>query len=108
MRAAKKPAEPKFTALLRAPPLLPVDVEAGEEEVVEERTELGVEREEEGLVEVVVVVGVVGVVVGVTEGMELTETKELLLPGTVEREEPAGELTELEAEQSVVANRRWV
>lgn len=87
-----------------------MDVEAGEEEVVEERTELGVEREEEGLVEVVVMVGVVRVVVVVTGGTELTdtETEELLLPGTVEREEPAGELTELEDEQSVVANRRWV
>lgn len=79
------------------------------EEVTEERTEEGVEEEEGGLVEVVVVVGevvVVVVVVRVREPLELTEVKEVLLPGEVEREEPAGELTELEDEQSVVANGR--
>jgi hypothetical protein len=92
--------------LLRAPPLPPAeDVEAGEEEVVEERTELGVEVEEGGLVEVVVGVEIeAGVLVWLRE---LTGTKELLLPGTVETEEPGEEPTELEAEQSV-ANKRWV
>lgn len=86
-----------------------MDVEAGEEVVVvEERTEVGVEREERGLVEVVVVVIGVVVLVRVTGGMELTEIKVLPLPETVEDEDPAGVPTELEAEQSVDANRRWV
>ena len=103
--AAKKPAGPKLMTLLRAPPLLPVDVEVGEE-VVEERTEVRVEREEGDLVEVGV-----GVVVGVVTGVrgrvevEVTKTNELLPPETVERGEPAGEATELEAEQSVVTDR---
>jgi hypothetical protein len=58
-----------------------------------------VEVEERSLVGVAVVVGIeVGVLVWVRE---LAETKELLLPGTVEREEPAV------GEQSV-ANRRLV
>ena len=99
--AAKKPAGPKLMTLLRAPPLLPVDVEVGEE-VVEERTEVRVEREEGDLVEVGV--GVVTGVRGRVE-VEVTKTNELLPPETVERGEPAGEATELEAEQSVVTDR---
>ena len=85
--------------------LPPVAVGAGEE-VVEERTVVGVEAEEGGLVEVVIGV-MVGVGVGVGVGVELAGIEEMLLPGTEETEEPGGRLTELEAEQSV-ANRRWV
>jgi len=102
-RAAKSPAEPNLTALLRAPPVLPVEVEEGEVEVpVDVRTEEGLVVEDGGLV---VVVPVVEVVVRMRDDRELPEVKELLLllPGSVEREEPAGVVTELEEfEQSVV------
>jgi len=55
--------------------------------------ERGWEGKKEGLVEVVGV----GVEVGarVREGEELTQIKELLLPGSVERQEPTGELRAL-------------
>ena len=88
--------------MLRAPPLPPVDVEAGEV-VVEERTKVRTEREEGGFVEVEVAIGKEK-----EKGKAAPEPAimELLLPETVEREEPL-EPTELEAEQSVVANR-WV
>ena len=72
------------------------------EVVVEERTEVGVEVEEGGIVEVEVRGGKEK---GKAES-ELIGIKGLLLSGTVGRGEPAGESTELEAEQSVVANRR--
>ena len=77
-------------------------VEAGEE-VVEERTEVGVETEEGGLVEVET-----GVVTGVGVGVGLAGIEETLLAGTEEREEPGARLTELEVPEQSVANRRWV
>ena len=98
-RAAKKPAEPKLTALLRAPLAPPVAVgEEPEEGVVTVEGDFVVE-------EVEVRVAVVG--------------KEVLLPGIVEREEPAGELPVLEepagelpvleeVKQVASANGRWV
>ena len=82
--------------------LPPVAVEAGEE-VVEERTEVGVETEEGGLVEVETGVGV-----GVGVGVGLTGIEETLLAGTEERGVPGGRLTELEVSGQLVANRRWV
>jgi hypothetical protein len=88
--AAKKPAEPNPTALLRAPPTLPpappVLVGLGEE-VLEGRTEVGVEMEVGGfVVEEVVVVVVVRV--------ELTML--LLLLPVGKEEVPEGRLAELE------------
>jgi hypothetical protein len=87
--AAKKPAEPKPAALLRAPPTLPPapgEVVGLGEEVLVGRTEDGVEVG--GLVmEEVVVVGVGG-------RLELTT---LLVPEGRE-EEPEGRLAELEEE----------
>ena len=79
MRAAKKPAEPKFTALLRAPPLPPPAAAAPGEEVR-----------------------------GVGVGVGLTGTEEILLAETKEREEPGARLTELEESKQAVANRIWV
>jgi len=68
-RATKRPTEPKLTTFVRAPPVLPPAEPVGVEvEVVDERTEEGLEREEGGLVEV-----------GVGEG-GLTVSEELLPP----------------------------
>lgn len=61
---------------------------------------MDVEREGGDLVEVGVEVGVIVRTRGKVE-VEATEINEPLLPGIVEREEPA----ELEAEQSVVTDR---
>ena len=81
-----------------------MDVEVGEV-VVEERTEVRVGRDKGGLVKVE---REVGKGKGTTVLIGVAEITELLLPETVEKEEPAGEPTKLAAEQSVVANRRWV
>ena len=77
-RAAKRQAEPKSTALLRAPPLLPleVEVEVEEGEVFEVGLEVG------GFVFVLVVVGV-------SKGVEVPPVlggKEVT-PGTLEEAE---------------------
>jgi len=82
MMAAKKPAEPKFTALLRAPLLPPPTGAESGEKVVEGRTE-----------------------VGMGMGMGLAGI-EVLLTGTKEREEVGGRLTDLEEGRQSVANRR--
>jgi len=60
---------------------------------------VGLEREEGGFVEEV------WVVAGVEEGVDTD--KELLLPGTVEREVPAGELPMFEEAEQVVDVPAW-
>lgn len=95
-RATMSPAEPKLTALVRAPfalPLAVLGVEEGED-VLDGRTEDGLE-EVRGFVVVVEVEGV-----EVVDGIEVdVEFKEPLL---LRSEELGGILMELEAEQVLV------
>jgi hypothetical protein len=99
-RAAKKPAEPKPTALPRAPPLLlPVGLEVGEEILVKltpARDSVGFVGVEEVVTEEVVIEEVV---------VEEVVVVRVRVIGMWEEEEPGGPE---EVRQEASANGRWV